>query len=576
MSAIESGNYFTVVSSIDAGADVNSVTGPTRWPTRIKDPDKRVWATGDHPINMALSTGMPPLFFSAAHASESNNDIVQHLLDNGADPNQNLRYENFFYRWYSPAMLEALQDTALRNSIDFCENYVHGFSVVHALVAWGGSVETLSKLIDGGASFTEESCVGMQPLHWAIMTGNVDLLTVLLQRGASANAPGPVFYEDVVFGSRVSPLFMACMGSNFFVISPDTQTSMVELLIDFGANVGATIITEMTSQVQTHVRAYHRSLPGYGPERFVDDWRRGESWHVLMLAAYYGMPADAVRLLLQNGANPYGQVSDGFRPLCLALGKESWDVAEAIIESSNDPAMQLDDLCHADVLDRPIVFEDACPLWMIAAGGISHSDEMRAKRIHLAEALINQGADIHCQSEANTWHDTLSEPSVGDSRALHVAVAYGFPEMVEMLINRGALGAAKHSHSVIIGASGESELTAHWKELLTRSLDLVDEFQNRRGRYGGRIARCKDVIVFPIYKSDVINVYPTPRCSCKILHVNVNLLPSCRRYVASVLEKSTCIPARIIVCSLTYYRVIISILYIKSRANFARSSAAAT
>ncbi len=51
-----------------------------------------------------------------------------------------------------------------------------------------GSVEVVSLLIESGAAINAEDAVGMTPLHWAAWQGKVDVVKLLVSKGAQVNA----------------------------------------------------------------------------------------------------------------------------------------------------------------------------------------------------------------------------------------------------------------------------------------------------------------------------------------------------------------------------------------------------
>ena len=92
-----------------------------------------------------------------------------------------------------------------------------------------GDAATATRLLRAGASLDEANAMGLQPVHFAAMTGNADVLRVLLRGGGATRVEAPDRSAH-----RATPLQLASLYG---------WTSTVSLLLDEGARADVTPCT---------------------------------------------------------------------------------------------------------------------------------------------------------------------------------------------------------------------------------------------------------------------------------------------------------------------------------------------
>ena len=189
---------------------------------------------------------------------------------------------------------QAIFERLLRAGADIESTARHDASTALHYAASGGRVEMMRMLIDRGAdvnastvSLWRPSRGGLTPLHGATDGGNYDAVVLLLEHGADPNA---------ATGEGVTPLHNAAYGG---------IVRMVILLLDAGADPNA------------------QDAEGWTP------------LHGAAISRWLGVE----RVLLQAGADPNAQDDDGMTPLHVAADQGKGGVARALVAAGADVGM---------------------------------------------------------------------------------------------------------------------------------------------------------------------------------------------------------------------------------------------
>ena len=174
-----------------------------------------------------------------------------------------------------------------------------------------GDAATATRLLRAGASLDEANAMGLQPVHFAAMTGNADVLRVLLRGGGATRVEAPDRSAH-----RATPLQLASLYG---------WTSTVSLLLDEGARADATDAHGASAlhHVGGHALVAELLLrSGADAARLAGDGR-GAPLHAAAVVADAGASAAVAALLLQHGARADALDRHGATPLHAAAGSGS-------------------------------------------------------------------------------------------------------------------------------------------------------------------------------------------------------------------------------------------------------------
>jgi ankyrin repeat protein len=226
--------------------------------------------------------------------------------------------------------------------------------------AMNGDVKTVRSLLREPGALAAAHPDGMTALHWAVQRRDLALADLLLDAGADYATPNR---------TGAKPLYLAAMNGD---------AAIVGRLLEAGEDANAVLTAE------------------------------GET--VLMLASYTGN-VDAVKLLLDRGANPNVQQARGQSALMWAASEGHTKVVELLLARGADPAL-------ASVAStRP---ERRPPGGMTALLFAA-----RQGKLDTARALLDGGANVDQASADNT-------------SPLLIAIVNGHYALASMLIERGA------------------------------------------------------------------------------------------------------------------------------------------
>ncbi|BEU15928.1 hypothetical protein wHmcTK_11110 [Wolbachia pipientis] len=225
---------------------------------------------------------------------------------------------------------------------------------------------------------------GNTPLRFAVRSGNLAEVKILLKKGADVNAKDETYF--------MTPLHYATVYGH---------KEIVELLIEKGADVNAKDETDFTTLHYATVYG-HKEIVELLIEKGADVNAKDETDFMTPLhyATVYGHK-EIVELLIEKGADVNAKDETDFTPLHYATVYGHKEIVELLIEKGAD----------VNAKDET----DFTPLHCAAASG--HKE--------IVELLIEKGADVNAKDET-------------DFTPLHCAAASGHKEIVELLIEKGA------------------------------------------------------------------------------------------------------------------------------------------
>ncbi|MEE8129441.1 MAG: ankyrin repeat domain-containing protein [Vicinamibacterales bacterium] len=234
---------------------------------------------------------------------------------------------------------QAVQDL-LDRSADVNAPAVDGSTALHWAVHRGAN-ELVDLLIDAGADVTVANRYGVRPLSLASVIGRADVIERLLEAGANPNTSLPGGETALMTAARtgVAAAIRVLVAHGADVNARDEihgQTAMMWAAargnaeaIHVLAEVGGDVHARTERRVQTPGGSYSgrpNLMKSPDPTGFTP----------VMFAVRAGH-LDAVRVLLEAGANVNDTLSDGQSVLVVATANANWELADYLLDKGADP-----------------------------------------------------------------------------------------------------------------------------------------------------------------------------------------------------------------------------------------------
>lgn len=315
----------------------------------------------------------PPIVRAAAAV---NGAVVRGLVEEGADVNVLGSDGATALLWIArtddletaAALLKAGAKVAIPNAL--------GITPVFA-AAEHGNAAMLRRLLDAGASVTTTDSAGDTLLMAAVRAGNPDAVQLLLERGVPVNAAEPQYSHTALM----------------WAVSRDDAAIMKLLIakgatIDAATGVGRKLAARPpgTGGGSHGVGIVRSGVPPQGEQQPTPG-----GMTALLLASRDGH-LDAVKLLVEVGADVNAVDPNGITPLLMALTNGQIDVAKFLLEHGADPR-------RADWWGRQ-------PLWAavdvrnlaVRSGGPTNENGIdREGALDVITMLVERGADVNAR-----------------------------------------------------------------------------------------------------------------------------------------------------------------------------------
>jgi len=400
----------------------------------------------EYSIYYNVDTGWTPLQWAV---SENNIEIMDYLLQKGADPNI------CDQQGYAPIFLSIIGNEVdiTRKLIDSGANISYrvppenedygGFTAIHFASFTDSAENMIQLLLDNDADINDQVTDslyygGYSPLHFAILIENMGNFKYLLDHDADLSIKDAAGYTplltaidyelsdfvtellkndvDVNIGTdiNITPLHLASM--------VDTDLDIYKKIIDLGADVNATISDT----------ASYWDNPGYTPLHFIcseiDKYKLAEiliendanvnakdaySTTPLHISCSYIHTFAITKLLVENGADVNDKDIDGLTPLhMVCMYQEEIKTAELLIQNG----------AEINIKDN----EGWTPVMYAALYG----------NIELMKLLMENDADIDLEND--TGYSLWEMKRTDGSNILFNFVKDGDLDMVKMFVKRGA------------------------------------------------------------------------------------------------------------------------------------------
>uniref|UniRef100_A0A8C1TMK1 Ankyrin 3 n=1 Tax=Cyprinus carpio TaxID=7962 RepID=A0A8C1TMK1_CYPCA len=399
-------------------------------------------------INAQSQNGFTPLYMAA---QENHLDVIKFLLDNGAS--QSIATEDGF-----TPLAVALQQGHDQVVSLLLENDTKGKVRLPALHIAARKDDTKAAALllqnDHNADVESKMMVnrttesGFTPLHIAAHYGNINVATLLLNRGAAV---------DFKARNDITPLHVASKRGN---------ANMVRLLLERGARIDAKTKDGLTP-LHCGARSGHeqvvellldRGAPilsktknGLSPLHMAT---QGDHLNCVQLLLHHEVPVDDVtndyltalhvaahcghykvtKVLVDKKANPNAKALNGFTPLHIACKKNRIKVMElllkhgasiqAVTESGLTPIHVAAFMGHENIVTQ-LTNHGASPNTMNVRGETALHMAARAGQANVVKFLVANGADVDAKAK-------------DDHTPLHISSRLGKPDIVQQLLQHRA------------------------------------------------------------------------------------------------------------------------------------------
>ncbi|XP_037398040.1 ankyrin-3 isoform X3 [Pygocentrus nattereri] len=399
-------------------------------------------------VNAQSQNGFTPLYMAA---QENHLDVVRFLLEHGAS--QSIATEDGF-----TPLAVALQQGHDQVVSLLLENDTKGKVRLPALHIAARKDDTKSAALllqnDHNADVESKMMVnrttesGFTPLHIAAHYGNINVATLLLNRGAAV---------DFMARNDITPLHVAAKRGN---------GNMVKLLLDRGAKIDAKTKDGLTP-LHCGARSGHeqvvemlldRGAPilsktknGLSPLHMAT---QGDHLNCVQLLLQHDVPVDDVtndyltalhvaahcghykvaKVIVDKKANPNAKALNGFTPLHIACKKNRVKVMElllkhgaslqAVTESGLTPIHVAAFMGHENIV-KQLTHHGASPNTTNVRGETALHMAARAGQADVVKYLLQNGAKVDIKAK-------------DDQTALHIASRLGKTEIVQLLLQKGA------------------------------------------------------------------------------------------------------------------------------------------
>ncbi|KAJ7646425.1 ankyrin repeat-containing domain protein [Mycena polygramma] len=391
--------------------------------------------------------------FCAGHV-----DMIQLLLENGADPN--LPCKGPFGDWFGSLLQAAacvghmrIACLLLEGGADVnAEGRRYGCALQAACSA--GQTEIVDLLLGHGAT-PHATCQGIfqdwfgSLLQAAAYLGYTDIVRLLLKNGADVNARG---------GRYGNALQAACCGR---------RTDAVQVLLENGADVNAQGLYFETA-LQAGSWATKKDIVRVLLVNGVDlTSEEGEWGGALQAAAWHGAVSIA-RLLIRNGADLHRESGKYGSALQAACSRARTDLVALLLAEGADP----NSLCSGS---------DA--YWF---GGLLQAASWRGDT-KIAQLLLNYGADINADGgrygtalAAASWHGHTETILLLLERGAHINAQSGafYASALQISLRNGHIDTVflLVEHGADANAADAAKITRHQEET-DRKLKEIDELE---------------------------------------------------------------------------------------------------
>uniref|UniRef100_A0A670ISC3 Ankyrin 3 n=1 Tax=Podarcis muralis TaxID=64176 RepID=A0A670ISC3_PODMU len=397
--ASKEGHVEVVSELIQRGANVDAATKKGNTALHIaslagQTEVVKVLVTSGANVNAQSQNGFTPLYMAA---QENHLEVVKFLLDNGAS--QSLATEDGF-----TPLAVALQQGHDQVVSLLLENDTKGKVRLPALHIAARKDDTKAAALllqnDHNADVESKMMVnrttesGFTPLHIAAHYGNINVATLLLNRGAAV---------DFTARNDITPLHVASKRGN---------TNMVKLLLDRGAKIDAKTRDGLTP-LHCGARSGHEQVVRMLLDRGAPILSKTKNGLSPLHMATQGDHLNCVQLLIEHNVPVDDVTNDYLTALHVAAHCGHYKVAKVLLDKKANPnAKALLILCPS-------------PNTTNVRGETALHMAARAGQSEVVRYLVQNGAQVEAKAK-------------DDQTPLHISARLGKADIVQQLLQQGA------------------------------------------------------------------------------------------------------------------------------------------
>jgi len=372
-------------------------------------------------------------------AGEHRTDVIQRLLEEGADPNMpSSKRERFRALHYAAASKDDpsldLIDLLIKFGADLKGRDGEDRTPLHVAI-WKENAEAVIRLLNRGADVNPRDKRAATPLHFACERNLARIGRQVIQGGADLNA------RDI---QEEPPLYYVLKSKqrqeDLGLLNALLETMVSHDIMDDSMWYGALIVAVRHGNTAALSLLCEHILPA----RSVDARPRGTPQAITpFLCAVRQRSRDAVDILLKSGANPNLVVKDE-TPLCEAImggGEDNIAIATQLLEAGADVELRCDKVLGYSMLGALIALEGfgrpkakfiellmkykANPLAESGGGSTPLHDAVGRRRgANIVRLLLANDADVNMSSKSG-FTPLMMAAGVGDGEVANLLLQGG-------------------------------------------------------------------------------------------------------------------------------------------------------